>query len=674
LQREQAKQGAVAVSLAWNDPSDLDLHAIVHLAAGGRVEINYRSKRNAGGFLDVDMHVHDHQVVAEPVEIIYWAKPPAGVYSIVAKLFKKRGSLASVPFKAMLKREHDETLSVEGEVGGPKSSVECFRFEVASDGSVTMGAVGAALPAPTAPAAMRAASKAVAKAKAKAVAKGRAAKAKAQARAAEAKAKAKAKAKAEKDSRPRRAAVVVDPYSSGKYLLMDLKRRRVPIIAVRSSTKLSQQFLRSHEANKKFFAAFVDYETIGEDIDKLVEAIKAKPFVVGGVFAGSEPGVELAERLGVALGMPTANGLDKLEARKDKAEMQEALRANGVPAAAQFKSGDIDRLLDWANKRNEWPLVAKPIGGAGSDGIFFCNTAEDLKAAHSGIIGVRNPTGVMNNELALQEFLAGDEYIVDTVSHNGKHLVVAMWVYTKVKGVPWAPQAIVVYQSELIPAHGEIQDKLVDYVFKTLDAVGLKHGPCHTEIMMTKRGPILVEVNARLHGLQGPRLIELCTGISKATYAADVILFSGDLFYKLYQEQRAGRYLYPLNKQCVLLMLVSPVEGYLKASLMDAIKAMELPSILEIIPSVDVGGFLQKSRDLPTLAGTLLMVHESMDQIKADSAKIREAENSGSLYVVSPEPIPNSPAPKSVSAMSPGNVLAGRIRLDSLEKIEDLMG
>jgi len=385
--------------------------------------------------------------------------------------------------------------------------------------------------------------------------------------------------------------------------------------------------------------------------------------------------VELAERLGVELGMSTCNGLEKLEQRKDKAEMQDALRANGVPAAEQFKSGDVGRLVEWAEKRNDWPLVAKPTGGAGSDGVFFCNNVQDLKAAHGNIIGVRNPTGTMNNELALQEFLAGDEYIVDTVSCNGKHLVVANWVYTKRKGVPWSPHSIVVYQNELLPPQGEIQDKLAAYVFQVLDAVGLRWGPCHTEVMMTKRGPILVEVNARLHGLQGPRLIELCTGISKATYAADVILSKGELFHQLYQEGRPGRYLYQMNKQCVQMILVSPVEGFLANSIKRALEEMELPSILEILPAVEKGAYLQQTRDLPTVAGTLLLVHESMDQIKADIARIREAEGNGSLYKVSPEPIPDSPAPVTPkSPKSPSSVIAGRARLDSLEKIEELMG
>merc|ERR1712050_739813 len=141
----------------------------------------------------------------------------------------------------------------------------------------------------------------------------------------------------------------------------------------------------------------------------------------------------------------------------------------------------------------------------------------------------------------------------------------------------------------------------------------------------------------------GPRLIELSTGISKATYATDVILGKGDLFHKLYQEGRPGRYLYPRLKQCVQLVLISGSQGYLKTDIKEVLTSLRLPSVVEILPAVEQGGFINRSRDLPTTAGTVLMVHESMEQIKADTAKIRELEATGKLYKVSHGPLLSSP-------------------------------
>lgn len=159
LQREKAKSGAVSASLAWNDPSDLDLHATVFPDTGGKFDICYRSKQAAGGYLDVDMHARDGDEVAEPVENIFWKKPPAGLYSIKVHLYKKRGARdAAIPFRALLKRDGEEDMSREGAVenDGEKRWVECFRFTVDAEGEITIGRVGTPLPTPAPLAAMKA--------------------------------------------------------------------------------------------------------------------------------------------------------------------------------------------------------------------------------------------------------------------------------------------------------------------------------------------------------------------------------------------------------------------------------------------------------------------------------------------------------------------------------------
>lgn len=438
------------------------------------------------------------------------------------------------------------------------------------------------------------------------------------------------------------AVVVVDPYSSGRFLVYELKSRQLPIICIRSSLKLGAHFLKVYDTHRDYFIETFDFEDF-EGVPQLVDRLRALPYSISAVFGGSEPGVELADQLSEALSMETANGTELLQARKDKAEMQERLRQCGVPAAEQFRSGNLQELLAWAQKRNDWPVVAKPISGSGSDGVFFCRGEEDLTAAHGEIVGkLHVESGKVNAEIALQEFLAGDEYIVDTISHGGRHICVACWVYKKCRGLPWNQTAIMNLQNMLLPASGEKQDELTSYVFRVLDAVGIRYGACHTEVMFTKRGPILVEVNNRMHGLQGPRLIELATGTSKATYLADVLAGGAELFQQCYVPA-PGRFLYHLQKQCVQLVLISSVEGYLKRPIEDSIRALELPSVIEIFPGVQKGQLLHKTCELRTSAGGVLMVHESSQQIEEDIQRIREAESNGQLYDVSLEPLPASP-------------------------------
>jgi len=148
LQREKAKSGAVTVSLAWNDPSDLDLEATVILEKGGQAKIFYGNKQACGGVWGY-----------EPVENIFWKKPLAGTYSISIALNKKHGTRgAAMPFRALLKcdvqggrnervrEDVSKDVSKEGEVRERERRVEVFRFTVDDDGDISMGRVGTPLP------------------------------------------------------------------------------------------------------------------------------------------------------------------------------------------------------------------------------------------------------------------------------------------------------------------------------------------------------------------------------------------------------------------------------------------------------------------------------------------------------------------------------------------------
>merc|ERR1712176_1139326 len=154
--------------------------------------------------------------------------------------------------------------------------------------------------------------------------------------------------------------------------------------------------------------------------------------------------------------------------------------------------------------------------------------------------------------------MGGEEYIVDCISHKGKHICVAIWYQGKRRDLPWNPTSIITTYNELLEPKGKEQDALVDYTFKMLDAVGFKNGISHNELMFTERGPILIEINARMHGVQAPGLVEMATGTNLADYACDIFVGECRKFKKLYKPPPAERFLYPVQKQCFQLVLCCP--------------------------------------------------------------------------------------------------------------------
>jgi biotin carboxylase len=241
--------------------------------------------------------------------------------------------------------------------------------------------------------------------------------------------------------------------------------------------------------------------------------------------------------------------------------------------------------------------------------------------------------------------------------------------------VPWNPQAIVTQSQEILTSDEPVCETLISYVFQVLDAVGLFHGPCHTEVMLTPRGPILVEVNARMHGVQGPLMIEKATGTGLASYVADAAMdgWNGDggLLRKHLEAGRASthrRWMYPRRKCAGITMLISHAEGILKADVASQVSALNLPSVAEVFPSVKPGALLRQTIDLNTNAGYAVMLHSSAKQMDKDIAAIRAAEESGSLYPVTSF----ESMSRQISPLSACSSPACRQVSPSLEKAEEL--
>merc|ERR1711998_793069 len=102
------------------------------------------------------------------------------------------------------------------------------------------------------------------------------------------------------------------------------------------------------------------------------------------------------------------------------------------------------------------------------------------------------------------------------------------------RNLSWNPTGVITTENHLLPPSDQVEDELVNYVFSVLDAFDYKHGPCHTEVMLTARGPILIEVNCRMHGVQGPLAMELATGTNKADHSLDIFVDGAVNFAELY--------------------------------------------------------------------------------------------------------------------------------------------
>ncbi|HEX7244725.1 MAG TPA: ATP-grasp domain-containing protein [Solirubrobacterales bacterium] len=409
---------------------------------------------------------------------------------------------------------------------------------------------------------------------------------------------------------------MVDAYSTGARLAPRFSAAGLPVVHVQSSPTLPEFYARAFRA-----ADFVENVVHEGDLEATAARVAAHDpaFVV----VGAEPGVPLADALSERLGLPS-NGSALSAARRDKNAMSEALRAAGLRTAEALKTDNPAEAVAWAAERGGAPVVVKPLDSAGTDGVVICRDPAAIEAAFAASLGRPNALHGANEELLVQELLEGTQLFVNSVSWEGVHHVSEVWRDNKLRR---GGNFIYDYE-ELLPRHGEQQDQVVPYVEAVLDALGIRFGPAHTEVMLTATGPVLVESGARMHGSVPDEIVDRCTP-SHQTLTAEAYLDPTSV------AQRAERP-YELAAGAYCVMLISRHEGTIASDA--GLREIEaLPSFAGTISMLGPGDELKKTVDLFSCPGIIYLVDPDRAQLKADYDRIRELDAAGSVFEVEEE-------------------------------------
>jgi len=168
---------------------------------------------------------------------------------------------------------------------------------------------------------------------------------------------------------------------------------------------------------------------------------------------------------------------------------------------------------------------------------------------------------------------------------------------------------------------------LISYTRWSLDALGVKNGPSHAEVVMTPDGPVLVGLNFRCHGDEGtwiPLARALTGGYTQVEATVDAFLDQKQ-FYSLPDAM-------PKFKSFgQVVTLISHSRGKVAATPgYDAIK--QLPSFVYLETSVKVGSEVNYTTDLFTNVGNVILAHRDADVLKSDVEKIRQMEKDNALF------------------------------------------
>ena len=204
-----------------------------------------------------------------------------------------------------------------------------------------------------------------------------------------------------------------------------------------------------------------------------------------------EPFVELAADLREVFGVPGMT-LDVARGFRDKELMKQRVEAAGlrVPHHARAKSAEEVRA---AAERIGYPVILKPIAGAGSADTFRCNSREELEAA---LLKTQHVA-----EVSVEEFVDGDEFTFDTICIDGKPAFTNVAWYRPrpllARTNEWISPQVVVLRNLDQP---ELKQG-IELGHAVLGALGMTSGFTHMEWYRKANGEVVFgEIGARSAG------------------------------------------------------------------------------------------------------------------------------------------------------------------------------
>lgn len=123
-----------------------------------------------------------------------------------------------------------------------------------------------------------------------------------------------------------------------------------------------------------------------------------------------EPGMLLAAQLREALGVPGMSVQETVPFR-DKEKMKQVLDAAGVRTPRHFPATTSQQCWE-AAERIGFPIILKPIAGAGSADTYRVNDADDLRDVLPRLRHVPM--------VSVEEFIDAEEFTFDTITIDGR--------------------------------------------------------------------------------------------------------------------------------------------------------------------------------------------------------------------------------------------------------------
>ncbi|WDE11836.1 ATP-grasp domain-containing protein [Thalassomonas haliotis] len=325
---------------------------------------------------------------------------------------------------------------------------------------------------------------------------------------------------------------IVEPISSGAALVKAAHRlgHEVFIISYNKEDRKLPAFVQ------ELASGIIEFDTNNEQlfIEQVVKLHREQ--ALSAIISGNEYYVPVTAKAAAKVNLKGINP-DKVDNLRFKDQMRVNMQAAGLNNP-DFRlihgAEDIENL----SEEMPFPCVLKPVGGAGSVHVCRVNDIGQLTEAYSQ--AQKDERRELGNDIGtkmlLESYIQGPEYSVDGyVNNTGTHILA---VTEKLL----AREPYFVEMGHLVPANipTSVQADIEHYIKQTVACLGLDLGAFHAEIRLADKGPVLIEIGARLPGDKIVDLIQLARGIDLAEITVQLYLGQDDVQFPAQAQGYSG--------------------------------------------------------------------------------------------------------------------------------------
>ncbi len=223
----------------------------------------------------------------------------------------------------------------------------------------------------------------------------------------------------------------------------------------------------------------------------------------------------LASVLSKALNLPH-NTLAAVEAANNKKILRERLKQAGLPCP-DFQVYSSALWPETIADGLDYPVVLKPTGLSGSQGVIRANGPDEFVAAFQRIKRLFDDPDIIRRkgehpeEILVEQYIPGKEVALEGFLLKGALSCLALFDKPDPLEGPYFEETIYVTPSRIPHL---LQQSITTTVAKSAEALGLTEGPIHAEIRIDQNTPYVIELAARSIGGRCASVLRFGTGFS----------------------------------------------------------------------------------------------------------------------------------------------------------------